>query len=268
MSDKQYYKPILNGLPGDELYNLEQPEPGKEYLALMEERRWAFYNSKPDDEKSHYQGYDLTPELLKNSLARQVHAELVGMHAPMATLQVCPWTEVKLWYARQINEEGRHFRLIRDHLLELGGTWDDDYAPDLAFPEWNAMDALLLGLDNHFYTDPRKTVVARAAALNFGIEGWDHLYVQPLFLEKIRDVDRTLYEIYDEVVMPDETVHYQIGQLVLGDYATTTELQRIGVQFLDRVLLAHHKVSVAFKRYNSEKARAFNGGDVAGLSDG
>jgi hypothetical protein len=248
MSNDKVVKRILTGLPGDELYDLEQPEPGKSYLDLMEQRRWAFWNSKPDDEKSHYQGYDVTPELLKNSLARQVHAELAAIHAPNLSLQICPWRDVTLWYARQMNEEGRHFRLIRDHLIELGGVWDDDYAPD--FPEWNALFGLFMNLDNHFFLDPRKEVVARAAVLNFGIEGWDHLYVQPLFLEKIEGVDPTLHDIYDEVIMPDETIHYQIGQLVLGDYATTTELQRVGVEFLDRQLVAHHRVNAAFKRYH------------------
>lgn len=252
MSDRKHpVRRILSGLPGDELYALEQPEPGKEYLKLLEERRWTFWNSKPDDEKSHYQGYDVTPELLKNSLARQVHAELAAIHAPNLSLQVCPWQEVKLWYARQMNEEGRHFRLIRDHLLELGGTWDDDYAPD--FAEWNQLFSLFINLDNHFFLDKRKEVIARAAVLNLGIEGWDHLHVQPLFLQKIENVDPTLHEIYDEVVMPDETIHYQIGQFVLGEFATTTELQRVGVEYLDRQLVAHHRVNVAFKSYHEAK---------------
>lgn len=245
-------RPVLTGLPGDELYYLEQPEQGRDYVQLLEERRWAFWNSKPENERSHYQGYEPNPDLLKNSLARQVHAELAAVHAPNLSLDICPWQEVKMEYARQMQEEARHFRLIRDHLLDLGGKWDDEFSPD--FPEWNQLFALFLGLDNRFFLDKRKEVVARAAVLNFGIEGWDHLYVQPLFLEKIRPVDETLADIYEDVIMPDETTHYGIGQLVLEDYATSTELQRLGVEYLDKQLMAHHRVNWAFKRYHKELA--------------
>jgi hypothetical protein len=86
--------------------------------------------------------------------------------------------------------------------------------------------------------------------LNFGIEGWDHLYVQPLFLSIIRDVDETLGQIYEEIIMPDETFHYSIGQKVLRDHANRPDLQRIAVEFLDKQMIAHHKVNSAFPRYH------------------
>ena len=43
---------------------------------------------------------------------------------------------------RQMNEEARHFNMIRTHLEELGGVWDDEYSPDL--PEWNQLFALFI----------------------------------------------------------------------------------------------------------------------------
>jgi uncharacterized ferritin-like protein (DUF455 family) len=242
-------KPILQGLPGDELYSITEPLDGEGLLKVMEQRRMAFWNSKPDNEKSHYQGYsEISREMLVNSLKRQTHAELAAIHAPNLNFQVCPWQETKMDLARQMNEEGRHFGLIRDHLLDLGGEWDDDYSPD--FPEWNQLFALFMTLENRFFLDPAKEMVARCTVLNFGIEGWDHLYVQPLFLSIIRDVDETLGQIYEEIIMPDETFHFSIGQRVLKYHCDRPDLQRIAVQFLDKQLVAHHKVNAAFPAYH------------------
>jgi hypothetical protein len=89
---------------------------------------------------------------------------------------------------RQMNEEARHFTMLRNRLEELGGVWDDEYSPDL--PEWNQLFSLFMLLDNRFFLDPAKEVVARWTVLNFGIEGWDHLYVQPLFLGIIKKPTR------------------------------------------------------------------------------
>lgn len=245
-------KPILSGLPGEDLYTITDPMDGETLLDTLQERRMAFWNSKPESERSHYQGYSgISREKLINSLQRQTHAELAAVHAPDLNLQICPWTEVKMDLARQMNEEGRHFRLIRDHLLELGGDWEDEYTPD--FPEWNQLFSLFMGLDNRFFTDSAREVVARSTVLNFGIEGWDHLYVQPLFLSIIRDVDETLAEIYEEVVMPDETFHYSIGQRVLREHCgERADLQRIAVEYLDKQLVAHHRVNVAFPAYHKQ----------------
>jgi len=242
-------RPLLQGLPGDELYTITDALDGDSFLALMQERRMAFWNSKPDSEKSHYQGYSrISRETLVNSLRRQTHAELSAVHAPNLNFQICPWQDVKMDLARQMNEEGRHFNLIRDHLLDLGGEWNDEYAPD--FPEWTQLFNLFMTLENRFFLDPAKEVVARSTVLNFGIEGWDHLYVQPLFLSIIRDVDETLGQIYEEIIMPDETFHYSIGQKVLREHANRPDLQRIGVEFLDKQLIAHHKVNAAFPAYH------------------
>ena len=244
--------PLIDGLPGDELYSVVDPLDGESLLELMERRRTAFWQATPDSEKSHYQGYSaISREQLLNSLRRQCHAELAAVHAPNLSFQICPWLDIKMDYARQMNEEARHFTMLKSHFEALGGEWDDDYSPDL--PEWNQLFSLFMLLDNRFFLDPAKEVVARATVLNFGIEGWDHLYVQPLFLEIIRKVDETVAEIYEETIMPDETFHFSIGQRVLkhhcGDRA---DLQRIAVEFLDKQLLAHRRVNAAFPRYHRQ----------------
>ncbi len=249
------WQPVLQGLPGDELYEVTEPIDGATLLDTLEQRRMAFWNSKPDNEKSHYQGYSaISREQLVNSLKRQTHAELAAVHAPNLSFDVCPWQDVKMDYARQMNEEGRHFNLIRNHLLDLGGTWDDDYSPD--FPAWNTLFNLFLTLENRYFLDPAKEVVARAAVLNFGIEGWDHLYVQPMFLKLISNTDETLAQIYEEVIMPDETFHYSIGQKVLRDHTDRPDLQRLAVYFVDKGMIAHHAVNVAFPEYH--KQQGFN----------
>jgi uncharacterized ferritin-like protein (DUF455 family) len=246
------WKRVLEGLPGDEVYQVTEPLDGVEFLDLMEQRRRAFWNSKPDNEKSHYQGYSaISREQLINSLRRQTHAELAAVHAPNLSFNVCPWQETKMDYARQMNEEGRHFNLIREHLLDLGGSWDDDYSPD--FPEWNTLFNLFLTLENRYFLDPAKEVVARASVLNFGIEGWDHLYVQPTFLKFISNVDETLAQIYEEIIMPDETFHYSIGQRILRDHCDRPDLQRVAVYFIDRGMVAHHAVNVAFPAYHKRQ---------------
>ena len=90
-------RPVLQGLPGDELYTITDALDGDSYLALMQERRMAFWNSKPDSEKSHYQGYSrISRETLVNSLKRQTHAELSAVHAPNLNFQICPWQDVKV----------------------------------------------------------------------------------------------------------------------------------------------------------------------------
>jgi hypothetical protein len=244
-------RPLLPGLPGDELYEIEHPLDGDSLLALMEKRRQAFWQATPDTEKSHYQGYSsISREQLLNSLKRQCHAELAAVHAPELSFRVCPWQDVKMDLARQMNEEARHFNMIKGHLEELGGVWEDDYSPDL--PEWNQLFSLFMLLDNRFFLDPAKEVVARSTVLNFGIEGWDHLYVQPLFLGIIRNVDETVAEIYEETIMPDETFHFSIGQRVLRNHCDRPDLQRIAVEYLDKQLIAHRKVNAAFPRYHRE----------------
>ncbi len=249
------WRRALEGLPGDELYEITEPMDGVGFLNLLEQRRMAFWNSKPDHEKSHYQGYSaISRDQLINSLRRQTHAELAATHAPNLSFEICPWQEVKMDYARQMNEEGLHFNLIKGHLLDLGGTWDDDYSPD--FPEWNELFNLFMTLENRFFLEPAKEVIARAAVLNFGIEGWDHLYVQPLFLKFISNVDETIAQIYEEIIMPDETFHYSIGQKVLRDHCDRPDLQRLAVYFVDRGMQTHHKVNCAFPTYH--QARGFD----------
>src|SRR5438105_1761432 len=120
------WKQVLSGFPGDELYDITDPYNGKTLLNVMEQRRAAFWDSRPEYEKTHYQGYSaISREQLVNSLKRQTHAELAAVHAPHYSFMVCPWMDTKLELARQMNEEGRHFNLIRDHLRELGEDVED-----------------------------------------------------------------------------------------------------------------------------------------------
>ena len=108
-----------------------------------------------------------------------------------------------------------------------------------------ALKVIKLGMDT-------KEVVARCTVLNFGIEGWDHLYVQPLFLGIIKNVDETVAEIYEETIMPDETFHFSIGQRVLRNHCDRADLQRIAVEYLDKQLIAHRRVNAAFPRYHKQ----------------
>jgi hypothetical protein len=244
-------KPLLDGLPGDELYSIKDPVDGETLLKIMEARRVAFWNATPDTEKSHYQGYSsISRAQLLNSLKRQCHAELAAVHAPELSFRVCPWQDTKMDLCRQMNEEARHFNMLKNRLIELGGVWDDEYSPDL--PEWNQLFALFMLLDNRFFLDPAKEVVARCTVLNFGIEGWDHLYVQPLFLGIIKKADEAVAEIYEETIMPDETFHFSIGQRVLRNHCDRADLQRIAVEYLDKQLVAHRRVNAAFPRYHQQ----------------
>jgi uncharacterized ferritin-like protein (DUF455 family) len=155
--------------------------------------------------------------LLQIALANEINvSELAAAWMP-STREL----DVKLAFARQAGDEAGHFQLVADRLTALGF----DVA---AFTQTdNPLFQYLRGLT---------TTVERIAAGLFTLESIAYGVNENFMAYCEQRGDAETVRIYREYIQPDEQRHQQLGQQLIGKYATTPEAQQLAQATVARLL--------------------------------
>ena len=153
---------------------------------------------------------------LKNELEA---AELAALWMPTT-----PEVDIKLGLARQAGDEARHYRLIEEHMSELGLALDGF---DPLENGYSPMFQLLSGFSS---------TVERVAGAQLTRESLA-LKKNEQFIEFCDGVGACeTARLYRERIQPDEEWHVRLGRQALGRYAVTPDLQETARQASKAVL--------------------------------
>jgi 1,2-phenylacetyl-CoA epoxidase catalytic subunit len=166
-------------------------------------------------------GGDLRLEnLLKIALRNELEATEIAARWLTSTDDV----ETKLALARQAGDEAKHYRLIADHLQQLGVNLSD-------------FDPLAQGFGPlTAYLDTLEETVERVAAGQFTRESIAVVKNQQ-FIDycELHGYTATA-ALYRDTIQKDEAYHHQLGRHLLLRLATTPEAQERATQAAQRTL--------------------------------
>jgi len=132
--------------------------------------------------------------------------------------------QIKLALARQVGDEAKHYRLIEEHLEQMGVDLRD-FNPSAE--GYGPMFQLLAGF---------QTTVERIGAAQFTRESLA-LKKNEQFIEFCEAAaDHATATLYREHIQPDEQWHVHLGRTVLEKYANTGELQDRARRAVEAVL--------------------------------
>jgi uncharacterized ferritin-like protein (DUF455 family) len=156
-----------------------------------------------------------------------------------------PWVrerELRELLPRQLDDEQRHYQLLRRRLGALGDD-PDDYEP---LPEWRDLFDWLVAARGRPTLE--KLAMFQFAGETQSCEGFGTL------IRLASDIDPETAELYRTQILPDERVHAAIGRRALVLLADTPETQR-------RARLAcremNERVAAAYRRHRERVDRAF-----------
>jgi 1,2-phenylacetyl-CoA epoxidase catalytic subunit len=157
---------------------------------------------------------------LKMALKNELEAsEIAAVWIP-STAEI----EIKLALARQVGDEAKHYRLIEEHLQNMGVDLSG-FNPSAE--GYGPMFQLLSGF---------KTTVERIGAAQFTRESLA-LKKNEQFIEFCEaGGDHATAKLYREQIQPDEQWHVHLGRTVLERYADTTEKQTEARRAVEAVL--------------------------------
>ena len=158
--------------------------------------------------------------LLKIALRNEMEATEIAARWLTSTDDV----ETKLALARQAGDEAKHYRMIAEHLQQLGVDLDDFDPMAQGFGPLTA------------YLDTLEDTVERVAAGQFTRESIAVVKNQQ-FIEycELHGHEATA-ALYRDTIQQDEAYHHQLGRDLLLRLATTPEAQERATQAAQRTL--------------------------------
>jgi 1,2-phenylacetyl-CoA epoxidase catalytic subunit len=158
--------------------------------------------------------------LLKIALRNEMEATEIAARWLTTTDDV----ETKLALARQAGDEAKHYRLIADHLQQLGVDLSD-------------FDPLAQGFGPlTAYLDSLEETVERVAAGQFTRESIAVVKNQQFIEYCERHGHTATAALYRDTIQKDEAYHHQLGRQLLLRLATTPEAQERATQAAQRTL--------------------------------
>src|SRR5438034_5197235 len=144
-----------------------------------------------------------------------VYNELRSVELIAAWIPHVPEREIRELLPGQLDDEHRHYHLLRRRLSDLG----EDPDAYRALPEWEALFDWLVACRT-------RPTLERLAFFQFAgetqsCEGFETL------IRLARDVDPETAEVYASTILPDEFRHAAIGRRALTLLADTPETQRV-----------------------------------------
>jgi hypothetical protein len=173
----------------------------------------AFVRALGDENAAFWRGRDVRqdPEAvpairlaqLRARMRQGVYNELRSVELIAAWLPHVPEREIRDLLPAQLDDEHRHYRLLRQRMLELGED-PDGFRP---LPEWEALFDWLIACR----TRPtwEKLAMFQFAGETQSCEGFETL------IALARDVDPETAELYRTAILPDEYQHAALGRRAL-----------------------------------------------------
>jgi len=208
----------------------------------------AFVRKLARENQAFWAGRDVrldppaSPETLLSQIRyrmRQgVYNELRSVELIAAWLPWVPEREIRDLLPRQLEDEQRHYQLLRRRLKELGED-PDAYEP---LPEWQALFDWLVACRHRPTVE--KLAMFQFAGETQSCEGFETL------IRLARDLDPETADLYRTQILPDEYRHAAIGRQALLLLADTPERQA-------RARQACHEMNLkVFGAYQAHRARA------------
>jgi hypothetical protein len=184
---------------------------------------------------------DVRLRQIRYRMRQGVYNELRSVELLAAWIPFTPEREIRELLVGQVDDEHRHWRLLRGRLRELGDD-PDGYRP---LPEWEALFDWLVAARS-------RPTLERLAMFQFAgetqsCEGFETL------IALARDVDAETAHLYATELLPDEYRHAAIGRRALHLLADTPARQQVAraacQEMNDRV----------WKAYRAHRVRADRG---------
>jgi uncharacterized ferritin-like protein (DUF455 family) len=152
---------------------------------------------------------------IRYRMRQGVYNELRSVELIAAWIPHVPEREIRDLLPGQLDDEHRHWRLLRQRLLDLGED-PDGYRP---LPEWEALFDWLVACRTRPTIE--KLAMFQFAGETQSCEGFETL------IALARDVDPDTADLYARVILPDEYRHAAIGRRAITVLADTPERQQI-----------------------------------------
>ncbi len=152
-------------------------------------------------------------EQIRYRMRQGVYNELRSVELIAAWIPHVPERQIRELLPGQLEDEHRHYQLLRGRLMDLGED-PDAYRP---LPEWEALFDWLVACRTRPTIE--KLAMFQFAGESQSCDGFETL------IELARDVDPETAELYSTQILPDEYRHAAIGQKALTLLAETREDQ-------------------------------------------
>ena len=150
---------------------------------------------------------------IRYRMRQGVYNELRSVELIAAWIPWVPEREIRDLLPRQLEDEQRHYQLLRRRLKELGED-PDAYEP---LPEWQALFDWLVACRHRPTVE--KLAMFQFAGETQSCEGFETL------IRLAQDLDPETAELYRAQILPDEYRHSAIGRQALLLLADTPERQ-------------------------------------------
>lgn len=182
---------------------------------------------------------------IRYRMRQGVYNELRSVELLAAWIPHTPEREIRELLAGQLDDEHRHWRLLRRRMLQLGED-PDAYRP---LPEWEALFDWLVAART-------RPTLERLAMFQFAgetqsCEGFETL------IALARDVDPETADLYARAILPDEYRHAAIGRRALALLADSPERQAAAREACREM---NARIAAA---YRAHRARADRGEQAA-----
>jgi rubrerythrin len=152
-------------------------------------------------------------EQIRYRMRQGVYNELRSVELIAAWIPYVPEREIRELLPGQLDDEQRHYQLLRRRLLDLGDD-PDGYRP---LPEWEALFDWLVACRTRPTLE--KLAMFQFAGETQSCEGFETL------IALARDVDPETAELYRAHILPDERRHAAIGRRALTLLCETPRAQ-------------------------------------------
>jgi uncharacterized ferritin-like protein (DUF455 family) len=179
---------------------------------------------------------------IRYRMRQGVYNELRSVELIAAWIPHVPEREIRDLLPGQLEDEHRHYRLLRQRLIDLGED-PDAYRP---LPEWEALFDWLVACRTRPTLE--KLAMFQFAGETQSCEGFEAL------IALARDVDPETADLYATRILPDEYRHAAIGRRALALLADTPSARQAATAACREM---NERV---FAAYRAHRARADRGG--------
>jgi tRNA isopentenyl-2-thiomethyl-A-37 hydroxylase MiaE len=171
-------------------------------------------------------------EQIRYRMRQGVYNELRSVELIAAWIPYVPEREIRELLPGQLDDEQRHYQLLRTRLFGLGED-PDAYRP---LPEWQALFDWLVACRTRPTLE--KLAMFQFAGETQSCEGFEAL------IELAQDVDPETAELYRTQILPDEYRHAAIGRKalsLLADTPTAQERARAACREMNEKIFAAYR---------------------------
>jgi hypothetical protein len=175
---------------------------------------------------------DVRREQIRYRMRQGVYNELRSVELIAAWIPEVPEREIRELLPGQLDDEQRHYQLLRTRLIELGED-PDAYRP---LPEWKALFDWLVACRTRPTLE--KLAMFQFAGETQSCEGFETL------ITLAHDVDPETADLYRTRILPDEYRHASIGRralTLLAEAPATQERARAACREMNEKVFAAYR---------------------------